>query len=90
MSAISKSDAARWWNWLLLGPFIGVLWVPFYNRVHPELWGIPFFFWYQFLWVPISALLTGLVYLKTRPPRKISTSSKEDSPAVTTNGGGQR
>ena len=38
------------WFILLLLPFIGVLWVPAYNRVDPTVWGIPFFFWYQFLW----------------------------------------
>ncbi len=55
----------QWWLTLLLGPFIGVLWVPFFNRVDPQLWGIPFFFWYQFLWVVISALVTAFVYFKS-------------------------
>jgi hypothetical protein len=40
---------------------VGVLWVPFFNRVNPQLWGIPFFFWHQFLWVVISAGVTGFV-----------------------------
>jgi hypothetical protein len=39
----------QWWLVLLLAPFVGVLWVPFFNRVQPELCGVPFFFWYQFL-----------------------------------------
>ena len=43
-----------WWLILLLTPFVGVLWVPFFNRVNPEVWGIPFFFWYQFLWVSLA------------------------------------
>ena len=47
---------------LLLLPFIGLLWVPFYNHRLPELFGFPFFYWYQLLWVPISSLLTWLVY----------------------------
>jgi len=38
--------------------------VPFFNRIEPKLWGIPFFFWYQFLWVVISAIVTALVYFK--------------------------
>jgi len=37
---------------LLLAPFVGLLWVPFYNRATPKLFGFPFFYWYQFLWVP--------------------------------------
>ncbi|MGH9760417.1 MAG: DUF3311 domain-containing protein [Blastocatellia bacterium] len=59
--------ASRWWYILLLAPFVGVLWVPFFNRVEPAIWGIPFFFWYQFLWVVISALITAFVYFKTAP-----------------------
>ena len=47
---------------LLLLPFIGLLWVPFYNRVEPSLFGFPFFYWYQLAWVPITALLTWIVY----------------------------
>lgn len=62
----------QWWLVLLLAPFIGVLWVPFFNRVDPQVGGIPFFFWYQFLWVVISALVTALVYFKaTRRPSPI-------------------
>lgn len=57
----------RWWYALLLVSFVAVLWVPAFNRVEPEIWGIPFFFWYQFLWVIISALITALVYFKTAP-----------------------
>jgi Protein of unknown function (DUF3311) len=51
------------WLWLiLLIPYVGLLWVPFYNHVEPRLFGFPFFYWYQLLWVPISALLTWIVY----------------------------
>jgi hypothetical protein len=48
--------------WLLLVPYVGLLWVPFYNTRTPELWGFPFFYWYQLIWVPITAALTWLVY----------------------------
>ena len=54
---------------LLLVPFVALLWVPFYNRTTPEVFGIPFFYWFQFLWVPITALVTWLVYVATRPAR---------------------
>jgi hypothetical protein len=40
---------------LLLVPYVGLLWVPFYNARTPELWGFPFFYWYQLIWVPITA-----------------------------------
>jgi hypothetical protein len=58
--------SGRGWYVLLLIPFIATLWVPFYAGAEPSLAGIPFFYWYQFLWVPISALITVVVYLATR------------------------
>lgn len=47
---------------LLLLPFIGLLWIPFYNAELPVLFGFPFFYWYQLLWVPVTALLIWIVY----------------------------
>jgi len=47
---------------LLALPFIGLLWVPFYNRELPALFGMPFFFWYQFAWVFLTSLLMWIVY----------------------------
>jgi hypothetical protein len=52
---------------LLLLPFIGLLWVPFYNFQDPALFGFPFFYWYQLAWVPISSLLIWLVYRSRTP-----------------------
>ncbi len=49
-------------RWLLVVPYVGLLWVPFYNAREPELFGFPFFYWYQLAWVPISALVTWIVY----------------------------
>lgn len=60
----------QWWLVVLLAPFIAVLWVPFFNRTDPQIWGIPFFFWYQFACVVVSALITALVYFKTSPRSK--------------------
>lgn len=56
------------WHWylLLIIPFIGTLWVPFYNAVDPRLAGVPYFYWYQFLWIAISVGLTTIVYFATR------------------------
>jgi hypothetical protein len=51
---------------LLLLPFIGLLWVPFYNSLTPELFGFPFFYWYQLMWVPITSFLLWVVYRGTR------------------------
>jgi hypothetical protein len=47
---------------LLLLPFVFLLWLPFYNHAEPSLGGFPFFYWYQFLWVPLTSLIAYLVY----------------------------
>jgi hypothetical protein len=62
----SASAGSRWWLLLLVLPFVGLLWVPFYNRIEPSVFGIPFFYWYQFLWVPLTSLIIGLVHVMTR------------------------
>ena len=61
-----RSNAKALWYLLLIIPFIATLWVPFYAGKDPELAGIPFFYWYQFLWIIITSLLTGLVYFVTK------------------------
>lgn len=33
-----------------------------YSFNDPALGGMPFFYWYQLLWVPISAALSGVAY----------------------------
>lgn len=47
---------------LLLLPFIGLLWVQLYNAELPSLFGFPLFYWYQLVWVPVTALLIWMVY----------------------------
>jgi hypothetical protein len=37
-------------------PCIVALWVPLYNSIPPVLFGVPFFFWFQLILIPISAL----------------------------------
>jgi len=54
------------WVWGLLLPFIALLWLPFYNSREPSLAGFPFFYWYQFAWVPLTSLLIYLVYRVTK------------------------
>jgi Protein of unknown function (DUF3311) len=55
----------NWWYLLFLIQFVAVLWVPFYNTAEPTWAGIPFFYWYQMLWVIIGAVLTAIVYFAT-------------------------
>lgn len=54
------------WVLLLIIPFALPLISPIYNRVHPELFGMPAFYWIQIAFVPMSAILTAIVYLMTR------------------------
>jgi len=51
-----------WLLLLLLIPFIALLYPPFYNFKEPELIGIPFFYWFQLLWIIITAIITAIVY----------------------------
>jgi hypothetical protein len=55
-----------WWYILFIIQFIAVLWPPFYNKAEPMLIGLPFFYWYQLLWVIVGAGLTAIVYFATR------------------------
>ena len=61
MEARNRS-ARNWALILLLIPFIALLYVPFYEHPTPKLGAIPFFIWYQFLWVILGSAITGLVY----------------------------
>jgi membrane protein implicated in regulation of membrane protease activity len=47
---------------LLLAPFVALLWVSSYAKDEPRLWGFPFFYWYQLLWVFLASLLTYGAY----------------------------
>jgi hypothetical protein len=53
------------WHLLLLLPFIATLWPPFYNKMEPTFIGLPFFYWFQLLWVFIAAACTWVVHLLT-------------------------
>ena len=60
-----KRQGWNWWYLLLLVQFLAVLWPPFYNRAEPAWIGMPFFYWYQLLWVIIGAVLTAIVHFAT-------------------------
>ena len=69
-SAVLKAGKSRGrrrgWNWLLLAPLALLIYPGMYARTTPELFGFPFFYWYQFAVVIATALLTGVVYWATR------------------------
>ncbi len=58
----SKSGAKKAWMALLILPFIFSLYAPSYNTLSPAFIGIPFFYWYQMLWIVLSGLITVAVY----------------------------
>jgi hypothetical protein len=57
------------WQTLLVVPFIATLWVPLYNTLEPRVFGVPFFYVYQFAWIGISVTLTAIVYFATKSKR---------------------
>jgi hypothetical protein len=57
-----RRNSSHAWNWLLVIPLIGTLVPMFFNHADPRLGGIPFFYWYQMLWIPIAVAITLLVY----------------------------
>jgi Protein of unknown function (DUF3311) len=61
----SSRGGWSWWYLLFVVQFVVILWPPFYNRIDPVLAGIPFFYWFQMLWVLVSAVLTAIVYFAT-------------------------
>lgn len=46
---------------LIIGVVLPLL-VWTYAKTEPTLWGIPFFFWYQFLLVIVTVVLTSCAY----------------------------
>jgi hypothetical protein len=57
------------WVWLLAVPVLLLLYPPLFNRTDPELFGLPFFYWYQLATVFVAVLCTGTVYAMTRRSR---------------------
>lgn len=54
---------------LLAVPVFAVLLVPIYSRTKPTVWGWPFFYWYQVLWIvlcPIFTVAAAIVLKRAR------------------------
>jgi len=66
IGAQKKRGGWSWWYLLFVIQFAVALWPPFYNRVEPTLIGIPFFYWFQLLWVIVSAVFTAIVYFAVK------------------------
>ena len=48
---------------LLAIPLAALALVPTYAKDGPHLWGFPFFYWYQFLWVFLASAFTWAAYM---------------------------
>ncbi len=55
---------------LVLAPLVALLWVGSYAKDGPRLWGFPFFYWYQLLWVFIASGCTTIAYFLINNARR--------------------
>ncbi|WP_405822002.1 DUF3311 domain-containing protein [Streptomyces sp. NBC_01390] len=60
----------------LFAPFVAMLWVGSYAKVDPAFIGIPFFYWYQMLWVFVSTALTMTAYQLWRRDQRARAATK--------------
>lgn len=58
----------RWAGVLLALPVLAMLAVPLYDRLDPALAGVPFFYWFQLAWVPLTAVLLAVAARLLRTP----------------------
>ena len=54
----------------MLIPYAAWVWVPFYNRIEPSLFGIPFFYWWQIFGIFLTAACITPVYFYQEGRRK--------------------
>lgn len=72
---------------LLIVPFVALFWVNSYARLRPAFIGIPFFYWYQLLWVIVSGIFTAGAYLLIR---REEARRRADPPPGAGGGGGAK
>ena len=63
--SVQTRERNKGWYWLFVLPLVFTLLPMIYNSSSPEFIGIPFFYWYQLAWVPITVALMVIAYRKT-------------------------
>jgi len=58
---ISRTKRVVWYVILFI-PFFVAIAVPLYNRIEPSVFGIPFFYLFQFVLIIVAAVVTALAY----------------------------
>jgi hypothetical protein len=75
------SSTARWTVVLvlLLPAVVLPLLVGVYDRTDPKLWGFPFYYWFQFLLIPVAAVLTTAAYQLTKGDQRPTSEAERDA-----------
>jgi len=73
-----RSGGLRLVHLLLAVPFAAMIAIGVYDRTEPAIAGIPFFYWYQLLWIPLGALLLLPVYRAEERARQAQAGEDED------------
>lgn len=81
MTSPSSGSGLRWnaWNLLLLVPFL-MLVTPWFNADQPRVFGLPVFYWVQFLFVPVGVVCVAVVHLMTRKAPTVPAPGKPAGP----------
>jgi hypothetical protein len=75
---------------ILLAGIVVPLLVGTYAKVEPRLFGFPFFYWYQLLWVFIAAGLCALAYVLLKRERESFARRRGDTTGSDRSEGGTR
>jgi len=59
----------RGWLLLLVLPYLGLCFPQLYVRATPTLFGYPFFYWYQFVWVLLTSWILLVFYRRSNRER---------------------
>jgi hypothetical protein len=62
----AKRRYSKWWLLPLVLPYIALCFPQIYARATPQLFGFPFFYWYQLAWVVLASTIMGVVYSKIK------------------------